>query len=272
MRNDRIPEAASGALWTRGDPYERYMGRWSRLVAREFVRGLGLPPSLSWLDVGCGSGALAHAILTLALPREVIGIDPSDGMLGTAKRQTREGVRFMKGEAHAIPLDDGAVDVAASGLVLNFVPDLAAAMAEMKRVVRSHGILAAYVWDYAEGMQLLRHFWESAVALRPGARDFDESGRYRVCDPRSLVDAFCDAGLIDVAVAPIAIPTDFRDFEELWGSFLEGQGPAPAYLRTLDEAPLIQLRERLRARLPAQADGAVRLTARAWAVKGRRVR
>lgn len=268
-----MSDAGPGSpVWSRGDPYERYMGRWSRPVAREFVRDLGLPPSLSWLDVGCGTGALTAAILSHALPREVVGIDPSPGMVAVARRQLREGVRFAEGEAGRIPMGDATFDVVVSGLVLNFVPDLAATLAEMRRVVRPRGIVAAYVWDYAEGMQLLRHFWDAATALRPAARELDESARFPSCNPAALSAAFAQAGFIDVAVAPITVDTTFRDFDELWAPFHEGVGPGPAYVRSLDETQAIQLRERLRSRLTARDDGAIALTARAWAVKGRRVR
>ena len=157
-----------------------------------------------------------------------------------------------------------------SGLVLNFVPDLGAALAEMLRVTRPGGVVAGYVWDYAGGMELIRRFWDAAIELDPAARGLDEGIRFPICAPGPLQRAFESAGLAGVEVRPIDVPTVFRDFDDYWTPFLSGVGPAPGYAAALDPARRDALRERLDATLPREPDGRIALTARAWAVRGRR--
>lgn len=255
-------------FWAQGDPYERYVGRWSRKVAPQFVDWLDLPPGLRWLDVGCGTGALCGAILEHGSPAAVTGVEPSAGFLATATERLGHAATLLPGEASAIPLDAACVDVVVSGLVLNFVPDPSRALEEMKRVSVAGGTIACYVWDYAKGMELMRHFWDVAVELDPRGRAIDESARFPQCSPGPLAQLFTAADLRDVAVDAIDTPTPFRDFDDYWQPFLGGQGPAPAYAMSLGEAARDRLRERIRARLPIASDGSIALTARAWAVRG----
>lgn len=253
--------------WADGGAYEAYIGRWSRLVARDFLAWLGVPPGLRWLDVGCGTGMLTRAILEHAAPREVVGIDPSAGFLTYARSHTPEAL-FEQGSAQALPFEAGVFNAVVSGLALNFVPDARAAVAEKVRVTASGGTVALYVWDYAEGMQMLRYFFDAAAVVDPASVELDEGRRFPLCRPDPLQDLFEQAGLRDVAVRPLDIPMRFADFDELWRPFLGGQGAAPSYIVSLDE----ELRERIRTQfsevLPRQPDGAIVLTARAWAVRG----
>jgi SAM-dependent methyltransferase len=256
-------------VWARGDAYEPYVGRWSRRVAREFLAWLAVPPALWWLDVGCGTGALSQTILERASPQALQGIDPSTGYLAYARARIRDGrASFATGDARALPLAAAAFDVVVSGLVLNFVPDPPAALDDMTRVVRRGGIVAAYVWDYAGQMQLMRHFWDAAVALDPAAAELDEGRRFALCRPNPLERLFQAASLSHVEVRAIDIPTHFRDFDDYWSPFLGGQGPAPGYALSLTEARRTELRERIRAALPIQADGSIQLMARVWAARG----
>lgn len=259
-------------VWASGDAYEPYVGRWSRAVARQFLAWLGMPPGGRWLDVGCGTGALSETILDVALPSEVVGIDPSAGYVAYARSRVRDPrAHFDIGDARALPFAAGTFDVVVSGLVLNFVPDPAVAVAEMARVARRGGAVATYVWDYSGGMELMRRFWDAAVALDPAARELDEGRRFgAICQPERLADLFRDAGLHRVEARAVDVLTLFRDFADYWTPFLGGQGPAPGYAMALSEARRAALRERIRANLPIAADGSIPLVARAWAVRGER--
>src|SRR6266511_3550519 len=155
-------------VWSCGEAYEPYVGRWSRMVAREFVPWLGVPPRRSWLDVGCGTGALTETVLALGSPDSVCGVDPSEGYVAFVAAHLRDPrTSFRTGDATALPFADGEFDATVSGLVLNFVPGPARAVAEMARVTRLGGVVGAYVWDYAEAMELMRYFWDAAVELDP---------------------------------------------------------------------------------------------------------
>lgn len=256
-------------VWAVGDAYEAYVGRWSRLVARDFIGWLARPAKTQWLDIGCGTGALTQTILACADPAQVIGIDPSDGFVARARQQTRDArATFQSGKAEALPLADASVDTAVSGLVLNFVPDHRQAIAEMRRVLRPGGSAAAYVWDYGGEMQLMRRFWNAAVALDSAAGPLDEARRFPICNPASLQALFNDGGFERTECRSIDVPTVFTDFDDYWSSFLGGQGPAPTYCATLSDDQRTALREQIRKGLPIEQDGTIRLMARAWAVRG----
>jgi SAM-dependent methyltransferase len=249
-------------VWAVGEAYDGYVGRWSRAVAADFVHWLGVEAGARWLDVGCGTGALARAIVAGTQPALVVGVDPSPGFLDVATSRN-PGVEFHVGDARAIPLADNGFDAVVSGLALNFVPEPARAVREFVRVVRPGGIVGAYVWDYAEGMEMMRHFWDAATELDPAAAELDEGRRFSLCRPEGLRELWAPMG--DVAVDAIEIPTVFADFDDLWAPFLGGQGAAPGYAMSLSEDRRTLLRERLRSRLPS---GEIVLKARAWAVKG----
>jgi len=263
--------SAEKSVWASGGAYEPYVGRWSRLVAREFVDWLAVPPAARWLDLGCGTGALTETILKRANPIQVDGIDPSEGYLALAREQVRDPrVRFSVGDARHLSVESARYDAVVSALVLNFIPDLPTGMTEMARAVGSGGTVAGYVWDYAGKMELMRYFWDAAVALKPGDLERDEGRRFPICQPGPLQQMFEGAGLRKVEVRSIDVPTHFRDFDDYWTPFLGGQFPAPDYAMSLDEAARAALRERIRAHLPIAADGSIPLIARAWAVRGTR--
>jgi SAM-dependent methyltransferase len=257
--------------WASGAAYEAYIGRWSRRVAPEFLAWLGIPPGQRWLDVGSGTGVLTAAILAANDPASVVGIDPSEGFVEHARAAVVDArARFAVATAAQTGLADEAVDVVVAGLVLNHVPDASAALAEAVRVVRPGGVVAGYVWDYAEGMQLVRYFWEVAVLFDPEAAALEQGGLYPIAARAPLAAAFAAAGLEAVEVRAIEIPTVFSDFDDYWTPFLGGTGLAPTYLASLGEPAREELRDRLRASLPTDPDGSIRLSARAWAAKGRR--
>jgi SAM-dependent methyltransferase len=254
--------------WSEGNSYESYMGRWSRLVAREFVDWLGVRPGSSWLDVGCGTGALSGRIGDVSRPSGVTGIDQSAEFIETARAALGGLADLRVADAGALPFDADEFDAAVSGLVLNFLPDPEVAVSEMRRVTRPDGMVAVYVWDYTDGMQMIRRFWDAAVELDPGVAALDEAARFPVCRPERLAAIFerCDLGAVDIAA--LEVPTVFQGFDEYWRPFLGGQGPAPSYVSSLDDVARSRLESRLRQYLPTTDDGVIELMARAWAVKG----
>jgi ubiquinone/menaquinone biosynthesis C-methylase UbiE len=262
-------DVAAHDAWSSGDAYERYVGRWSRLVAQEFIGWLAIPEGRQWLDVGCGTGVLSRRILEETNPKTVMGIDRSDDFVSfTRSRIGNPNTRFETGDAQALPVESESFDVVVSGLVLNFVPQPAQMIAEMMRAVRKDGTVALYVWDYAGEMQFLRHFWDAAVEIDPAANNLDESKRFQICDPGALAELFQNAGLQDVQTRAIDIATNFQNFDDYWVPFLGGQGPAPGYLMSLSEERRAALRERIYNGMPFAPDGSIPLVARAWAIRG----
>ena len=171
-------------------------------------------------------------------------------------------------DAQSLSVDSGVYDAAVSGLVLNFVPQPEKMISEMVRAVKEGGVVAVYVWDYADKMQLMRYFWDAAVALDPAVAELDESPRFPICNPDALRDLFQKLGLKQVETRAIDIETHFKDFDDYWDPFLGGQGPAAGYAMSLSEEKRAQLRERIRTSLPFAPDGSIPMIARAWAVKG----
>jgi SAM-dependent methyltransferase len=266
-----MPGQAPPDVWAVGQAYESYIGRWSRLAASAFLDWLAVPPGAAWLDVGCGTGALTECILARAAPSRVLGVDRSTGFTRHARAAAPDSrAAFVVGDGQRLALPDGAFDAAVSGLMLNFLPRPEQALAEMARVIRRGGLVAAYVWDYAGEMELLRRFWDAAAALDPAAAPLDEGRRFPLCRPERLAEALDGAGLIRVETRLIDVPTRFADFDAYWAPFLGGQGPAPTYVSSLDAPARDALRDRLRATLPSAPDGSISLIARAWAVRGSR--
>ena len=258
-------------VWERGAAYESYVGRWSRPVAEAFLGWLAVGEASRWIDVGCGTGALTETILRVSAPAAVRAIDASAEYADFARAAISDPrARFEVADARALPIEDSWCDAAVSGLVLNFVPEPERMVREMMRVVRAGGTVAAYVWDYAAGMELMRIFWDAAIDLDPAALALDEGRRFPICSPDPLRELWRSAGLGSIQVQEIVIPTGFTDFEDYWAPFLGGQGPAPGYAMALDPGRRAALRERIRERLTFRADGSIELSARAWAVRGTR--
>jgi SAM-dependent methyltransferase len=260
----------SGAdVWALGNAYEPYVGRWSRPVAAKFLDWLAMPANGRWLDVGCGTGALTQTILQHANPHRVVAVDASEGFIAYARDHIHDRrVVFRTTDVQDLHVESASFDCVVAGLMLNFVPDPDRAVAEMRRAAQPGAMVAVYVWDYADGMQLMRCFWDAAVAINPAIRMLDEGIRFADCRPEPLKKLFMGAGLQDVAVQPIVVETKFKNFDDYWSPFLGGQGPAPGYCVSLAEPDRRVLRERIRKSLPIQPDGSIPLTARAWAVKG----
>ena len=266
MSHPHIPDT-----FANGKAYEPYVGRWSRLVAAPFLDWLAAPADSHWLDVGCGTGALCQAILRQARPKTVTGLDRSPGFAAFASTHVMDArVAFGVADAMALPLPAGRQDAVVAGLMLNFVPRPAQALAEMARVTHPGGMIGLYVWDYAGRMEFMRYFWDAAVELDAAVAALDEGQRFGICQPQALQSLFETTGLRAISVDGIEISTHFENFDDYWQPFLGGQGSAPSYLLQLDETQRSALREKIRARLPYAPDGSIPLVARAWAVRGTR--
>jgi SAM-dependent methyltransferase len=255
--------------WAAGSTYESFMGRFSRLLARRFVSWLSVTAGAHWLDVGCGTGAMTDAICADASPASVVGCDPAAPFIQYAREHSHHPrASFVVAGVDDLPNRAGGFDSVTSLLALNFLPDPSGALREMRRRTSGAGIISACVWDYAEGMQFLRHFWDAAISIDASASALDEGRRFPMCRPDALVDVFNSAGLIGVRCEAIEISTGFGGFDDYWTPFLGGTGPAPSYVSSLDDGRRAALARRLDETLPRTAAGAIVLTARAWAVRG----
>ena len=255
--------------WGLGIPYDRYVGRWSRIVARKFLYWLGVPAGQRWGDVGCGTGALVECILAMSEPKSILAVDRSNGFVTEAQGKIDDQrAQYMVADATAIPWKRASCDATVSGLVLNFVSDPVTMMTEMVRVTRPRGRVGAYVWDYSEGMEMMRVFWDVAVEVNPGDAAYDQAERFPLCKPEPLKMLFQNVGLTALEVRPIDIAMIFRDFDDFWTPFLGRQGAAPTYLASLDSETRDRIKKILKSRLVPSTDGSIRLAARAWAVQG----
>jgi ubiquinone/menaquinone biosynthesis C-methylase UbiE len=256
--------------WTSGEDYDQWMGRWSRLVAEEFLSWLGLSANLQYLDVCCGSAVLTEAIVKRAAPAHVCGIDLSSEQIAFARaHRGNSRVKFEIGNALDLPFEADTFDVAVCGLGLNYVSDAERGLREMRRVVVPDGIIAAYVWDYAEGARFLRAFWDAAAAVDDEAEKYDQARRFPLCQPDALQELFERVGLREIRTAGLSVTTRFASFADYWQPLLTAQGSAPGYLAAQSEATRVAICERLRSSLPVDAHGAIDLPARSWTIRGR---
>ena len=270
---DRLPGPATPMppqqdFFAQSDAYERFMGRWSRKLAPVFLGFVSVADGDSILDVGSGTGALAFTLAERPSVR-VTGVDPSSAYVRYAQsKASGDRVKFIVGDAQALDLPDATFDRTVSLLVMNFIPQPATALREMMRVTRPGGTVAAAVWDYAEGMEMLRVFWDEAVALDPSIDARDER-HMPLCKRGELEAAWQAGGLQKVEERPLTIEMTFASFDDYWQPFLGGQGPAGAHAVKLAEPARTALAARLRARLlGGRKDGAFTMRGRAWAVKG----
>ena len=248
-----------------GAAYERMMGVWSRLAGEVFLDWLAPASGLRWVDVGCGNGAFTELLFDRCAPSAVEGVDPSEGQLDFArKRLAGRLARFHRGDALQLPLSDGDFDAAVMALVIFFVPDPAKGVAEMVRVVKPGGLVAAYAWDMLGGgfTQEPIQAEMRAIGLKPTLPPRAEASRIE-----ALRALWANAGLEDVETLEISVSRAFVNFEEYWSTSLSGT--TGKLVAALPPAEAEELKSRVRGRLPADADGRVICEARANAVQGR---
>ena len=264
----RQDDPSNPEMFSESEAYERFMGRWSRQLAPLFLEFAELGEADTVLDVGSGTGALTSAVLSVVAPDQVTGVDPSAAYVEYARSKIADRrATFEVGDGQQLRFADQTFDASISMLVVNFIPDPGRALREMVRVTRPGGVVAAAVWDYDAGMEMLRIFWDEAIARDPGSESRDER-HMRFSRAGELGDLWRAQGLVDVSEAPLVIPMSFLSFDDFWQPFLEGQGPAGAYVVSLSPQSQRDLADRLRKRLQAEGDGAIRLSGRAWAVRG----
>lgn len=257
-------------MFGNAEAYERFMGRWSRLVAPLLVEFTNVPDTGRVLDVGSGTGSLAFAIAERRSRCHVLGIDPSKEYVAYAnsKNPFPDRVGFEIGDAQELHFPDSMFQASLSLLVFNFIPDPSKALHEVRRVTTPGGRISAAIWDYGAGMRMLRAFWDAAVSTDASAEKLDEK-HMPLCRAGELSLAWKQAGLEDVHEQPLDITMRFGSFSDYWDAFLLGQGPAGAYVRSLDRDQLQALRGEVRQRLALSADDVpFALPARVWSVRG----
>ena len=260
---------AEAKMFAASAGYERFMGRWSRLLAPAYITFAGVKDGDRVLDVGTGTGSVAAAVEASMPASEIVGVDPSEGFIVYAQKNAKSArAHFEVGDAQALKFKDASFDSTLALLVMNFVPDHNKAIAEMRRVTRPQGIVSACVWDYDAGMQMLRFFWDEAVALDPTIEPRDER-HMKLSREGQLGDLWRKAGLINVNEKPLVIDQAYASFDDYWEPFTKGSGPGGAYVVSLSEDRRQQLEARMRKRLLSdRQDGSFTLKARAWCVRG----
>jgi len=243
------------------EAYDRFMGRYSTPLAPRFADFASIGEAQRVLDVGCGPGALTGELVGRFGADAVVAVDPSPGFVEAAGRRN-PGVDVRRAEAESLPFDDGSFDAALAQLVVHFMTDPAAGIAEMRRVARGGGIVTACVWDHAGGAGPLARFWDAARELDPGVADESDLPGAREGDLERLLH---EAGLGDVEERLLTVEIEHGSFDEWWEPFTLGVGPAGAYVQGLAQDARDRLRERCRELHP---DAPFAVSASAWAARG----
>jgi SAM-dependent methyltransferase len=259
--------AEAVSFFTDGRAYEQLMGRWNRAAGEVFFDWLSLPKGLNWLDVGCGTGAFTELVIDRCAPSNICAIDPAQDQIAYARNgAAAKRATFSTGDAQSLPFADREFDVAAMALVISFVPDASKAVAEMKRVVKQHGTVAAYMWDSLGGGFVQRPLVEALGAMgidvppAPGAKNS------RLEEMQGLLER---AGLDQVTTRTIEVEVSYPNFNEYWSAQTGLANPIVQAIRKMSEPDVAALQANLREHLPTDRGGRIAYPARANAVKGR---
>lgn len=252
--------------------YDRYIGRWSRVVARDFLTWLAIPKHGTWHDVACGTGALTSEVLASCDPARIDGSDRDETRIAYARATIVDArANFVVGDGMRVAGADDRYDVVINGLGFPPIRDTVGALVEFRRVTKPGGTVAGYVWDFDGEMQLLRYFWNAAAELDTGIEDAaktDYDDPYAICTSGGLSAAWTAAGFSEVCVRAIDARARFASFDDFWMPFQHGDSPAQRHVRSLDDGRRAELRAKLHDALPIANDGSISLVTRAWAAKG----
>jgi SAM-dependent methyltransferase len=254
------------AKFSDAEAYNRHTGRFSRMLAGEFIEFAGVKDGDRLLDVGCGTGSLTFAAASLNPQSEIVGIDRSVSFIEYDRSLTKDArLSFEVGDVLSLPYPDDSFDKCLSLLVVQFIPDVPRALSEMRRVTRKGGAVAACVWDRDED-DFHTFFWNSAVEISPEAGKIRDTRGYAAGQLSAL---WADSGFTGIAETALVLWPEFQSFNEYWTPMVEGQGPAGSYLAGLPADKQISLRERVREKvLRTGPDRPFKLKAIAWAVRG----
>lgn len=243
------------------DAYDRYMGRYSRQLSPQMADLAGVSAGQRVIDVGCGPGALTGELVARLGPAAVAAVDPSESFVAAA-RERNPGIEVLRASAEHLPFPDGAFDAAIAQLVVHFMADPVGGLAEMRRVTRKGGVVAACVWDHSSAQGPLSLFWAGAHQVEPGVADESQLPGAR---EGHLAELFAAAGLREIEASVVSASVDHASFDAWWEPFTFGVGPAGSYLAGLGPDRQADLREKCRALVP---NGPFVVRARAWAARG----
>jgi SAM-dependent methyltransferase len=249
------------------DAYDRHVGRYGAGLGVGLVDAAGVRPGQRALDVGSGPGALTRVLVDRLGTETVAAVDPSEPFVAALEERV-PGIDARIGTAENLPFPDDAFDAVLAQLVVNFMSNPEQGAREMRRTVKPGGVVAACVWDYPDGMTLLRSFWDAASELDPaGVADRDERTRMRFARRGELGELWRNTGLTDVEDGELIVAADYESFDDLWAPFAAGVAPSGAYAAALAAPAQERLRQEFRRRL-GSPDGPLRLSARAWYATG----
>jgi trans-aconitate methyltransferase len=254
--------------WDDTAGYELYVGRWSRQLSADFIQWLRPKPGSTWLEIGCGTGALTSAILHGAKPAHVVAIDKSAAYLQQAQKELASAnVTFVTGDVESVA-PTKRFDMISSGLVLNFLPHPAQSLRRLMHNLNPGGQLSSFVWDYAGHYQPMRYFWDAAGQIFETAAQYDAGIKFQICNPERLTSLFKSLGLTEIEVTNIERIATFDGFDDYWEPIAAAQGSVTEFMNTLSSGQKADLKETVRKRLPIAANGEIKLVLNALAIKG----